>query len=141
MLPLPFLATDTLERSRKYIREMIKVPGSRARTADLQLIGLFTKAYEREFRYTNCGLLTEVKRESCGAFLTADTRMRDLLKALANIKLMRAPGNNTNRIQLTVCLHLSGYVLLVGILENSGQSANGAAVQSMNLMLGFGEKE
>lgn len=47
--------------------------------------------------------------------------------------------NDTNRIDLSVCAHPSGHVLLAGILDNLGKGASGAAVQSMNLMLGFDE--
>ena len=47
--------------------------------------------------------------------------------------------NDTNRIDLSVSAHPSGHVLLVGILDNLGKGASGAAVQSMNLMLGFEE--
>ena len=47
--------------------------------------------------------------------------------------------NNTNGIDLSVSAHPSGHVLLVGILDNLGKGASGAAVQSMNLMFGFDE--
>ena len=47
--------------------------------------------------------------------------------------------NNTNRIELLVLPHPSGHVLLMGILDNLGKGASGAAVQNMNLMLGFAE--
>ncbi len=47
--------------------------------------------------------------------------------------------NGTNRIELTVVPHPSGHVLLIGILDNLGKGACGAAIQNLNLMLGFDE--
>lgn len=47
--------------------------------------------------------------------------------------------NNTNRIELLVLPHQSGHVLLMAILDNLGKGASGAAVQNLNLMLGFDE--
>jgi len=47
--------------------------------------------------------------------------------------------NDTNRIDLHVLPHPSGHVLLVAILDNLGKGASGAAIQNLNLMLGFSE--
>jgi N-acetyl-gamma-glutamyl-phosphate reductase len=47
--------------------------------------------------------------------------------------------NDTNRIRLVVVPHASGHVLLVGLLDNLGKGAAGAAVQNLNLMLGLDE--
>lgn len=47
--------------------------------------------------------------------------------------------NDTNRIDLHVLPHPSGHVLLVGILDNLGKGAGGAAIQNLNLMLGCAE--
>ena len=47
--------------------------------------------------------------------------------------------NDTNRIDLHVMPHPSGHVLLMAILDNLGKGASGAAIQSLNLMLGFAE--
>ena len=43
--------------------------------------------------------------------------------------------NDTNRIELRVVAHPSGHVVLMGILDNLGKGASGAAIQSLNLML------
>jgi len=48
--------------------------------------------------------------------------------------------NDTNRIDLHVLPHPSGHLLLVGILDNLGKGASGAAVQNLNLMLGLPEE-
>jgi N-acetyl-gamma-glutamyl-phosphate reductase len=47
--------------------------------------------------------------------------------------------NDTNRVELRVLPHPSGHVLLMAILDNLGKGAAGAAVQSLNLMLGLAE--
>jgi len=47
--------------------------------------------------------------------------------------------NDTNRIELSVVAHPSGHVVLIGILDNLGKGASGAAIQSLNLMLGLPE--
>jgi N-acetyl-gamma-glutamyl-phosphate reductase len=47
--------------------------------------------------------------------------------------------NDTNRIELRVIAHPSGHVVLTGILDNLGKGASGAAIQSLNLMLGLPE--
>jgi N-acetyl-gamma-glutamyl-phosphate reductase len=48
--------------------------------------------------------------------------------------------NGTNRIDLHVLPHPSGHALLVAVLDNLGKGASGAAIQNLNLMLGFEEE-
>lgn len=47
--------------------------------------------------------------------------------------------NGTNRIELLVAAHPHGHLLLVAVLDNLGKGACGAALQNLNLMLGFDE--
>ena len=47
--------------------------------------------------------------------------------------------NDSNRIRLHVASHASGHVLLIALLDNLGKGACGAAIQNLNLMLGFPE--
>ena len=49
--------------------------------------------------------------------------------------------NGSNRIELRVLPHADGHVLLVAVLDNLGKGAAGAAVQNLNLMLGFPEDQ
>jgi N-acetyl-gamma-glutamyl-phosphate reductase len=42
-------------------------------------------------------------------------------------------------MRLHVLPNPAGHVLLVGILDNLGKGASGAAIQSLNLMLGLDE--
>ena len=53
----------------------------------------------------------------------------------------RVSGNGSNRIELRVLPHADGHVLLVAVLDNLGKGAAGAAVQNLNLMLGFPEDQ
>ena len=48
--------------------------------------------------------------------------------------------NDTNRMCLHVLPNPDGHLLLVAILDNLGKGASGAAIQSLNLMLGLGEE-
>lgn len=48
--------------------------------------------------------------------------------------------HGTNRVELRVIGHPAGHVLLVAVLDNLGKGASGAAVQSLNLMLGLPEQ-
>ena len=48
--------------------------------------------------------------------------------------------NGTNRVDLHVVGHPDGHVLVVGLLDNLGKGAAGAAVQNLNLLLGFEEE-
>lgn len=47
--------------------------------------------------------------------------------------------NGTNRIDLHAVPNPAGHVLLVALVDNLGKGAAGAAVQNLNLMLGFPE--
>lgn len=47
--------------------------------------------------------------------------------------------NGTNRVELRAIGHANGHVHLIAILDNLGKGASGAAVQSLNLMLGLPE--
>ncbi|MBL10037.1 MAG: N-acetyl-gamma-glutamyl-phosphate reductase [Acidiferrobacteraceae bacterium] len=47
--------------------------------------------------------------------------------------------NNTNQMRLHVFPNPDGHILLVGILDNLGKGAAGAALQSINIMLGVTE--
>jgi N-acetyl-gamma-glutamyl-phosphate reductase len=47
--------------------------------------------------------------------------------------------NGTNRIELHVVPNPAGHVLLIGLLDNLGKGAAGAALQNLNLLLGVAE--
>ena len=47
--------------------------------------------------------------------------------------------NGTNRIELHVIANPAGHVLLIGLLDNLGKGAAGAALQNLNLLLGVPE--
>jgi N-acetyl-gamma-glutamyl-phosphate reductase len=48
--------------------------------------------------------------------------------------------NDTNLLQIHVIPHPSGHVMVMATLDNLGKGASGAAIQNMNLMLGFDER-
>tara|TARA_B100000029_G_scaffold332722_1_gene324891 strand:- start:158 stop:1132 length:975 start_codon:yes stop_codon:yes gene_type:complete len=47
--------------------------------------------------------------------------------------------NGTNTLRLSIIANQQGHLLLVGLLDNLGKGASGAAIQSLNLMLGLEE--
>jgi N-acetyl-gamma-glutamyl-phosphate reductase len=49
--------------------------------------------------------------------------------------------DGTNRIDISVVPNALGHVLIVAQLDNLGKGASGAAIQNLNLMLGFDEAE
>jgi len=61
------------------------------------------------------------------------------LAAIDDFALDPRALNDSNRLRLHVLPNPAGHVLLVGILDNLGKGASGAAIQSLNLMLGLDE--
>jgi N-acetyl-gamma-glutamyl-phosphate reductase len=61
------------------------------------------------------------------------------LAAIDDFALDPCAMNDSNRLRLHVLPNPAGHVLLVGILDNLGKGASGAAIQSLNLMLGLDE--
>ena len=56
-----------------------------------------------------------------------------------NVSFDARACNDSNRIQIHVVPHPSGHVLVIALLDNLGKGACGAAIQNLNLMLGFDE--
>ena len=148
MLSLPFSVPYGLDRSHKHIPEMMEYSGLKFEPQFLPRVGPFAQGMRVEIPLHATWL-----EDSSGAdgiwflldYQYKDERFVDLKPIVAEsvdeFRFDPRACNGTNRIQLTVCSHLSGHVLLVGILDNLGKGASGAAVQSMNLMLGFDESE
>ena len=87
-------------------------------------------------------------RQARGAMALADTQTKDraLLAMAEELEADMAPilaANalaGTDRLELTVCGH-EDHTIVTARFDNLGKGASGAAVQNMNLMLGFGETE
>lgn len=150
LLSIPYSAPYALDRVHKHIPEMMKYSGLQQEPQFLPRVGPFFRGMRVEIplhadwvaasgdqRNTNiCAALADRYRNELFV------RVRQLESSTAGNRTFDPRRcNDTNRIELSVCAHPSGHVLLVAILDNLGKGASGAAVQCMNLMLGAEEGE
>jgi N-acetyl-gamma-glutamyl-phosphate reductase len=145
LLKLAFEAPYALDRVHKHVPEMLRHGGLAVEPYFVPAVGPF-----------RCGMRVQIPLHAAvldGA-LNADRMFRTLRDRYADeacIRVLRTEQalterdldptacNDSNRVQLRVVPHPSGHVLLVAILDNLGKGASGAAVQSLNLMLGLPE--
>jgi len=144
---LPYEAPYAYTQVHKHIPEMIKFGKLAAEPQFLPAVGPFA-----------CGMRVQVALPvtSLPSGATAERIWQTLHNRYANepfvrvqpLKDAKTPDemtfdpracNDTNRIELRVVAHPSGHVVLMGILDNLGKGACGAAIQSLNLMLGLPE--
>lgn len=143
---LPFEAPYALDRVHKHIPEMKKYSRLTMDPQFMPAVGPF-----------RCGMRVQIplhtnlldKSDADAIWNALSERYRD--ETFVAVAPLGEPAehnefsfdpqrcNNTNRIELLVLPHPSGHVLLMGILDNLGKGASGAAVQNLNLMLGFAE--
>ena len=149
---LPYEAPYALERIHKHVPEMHRYSGLELAPQFVPAVGPFA-----------CGMRVEVPVH--GSLLTPGTTGQAIWQALADryrgerfVEVAPLPGtggegsaaiddfsldpralNDTNRMRLHVLPNPAGHVLLVGLLDNLGKGASGAAIQSLNLMLGLDE--
>jgi N-acetyl-gamma-glutamyl-phosphate reductase len=142
---LPFEAPYALDRRHKHVPEMMRYGALSAEPCFVPAVGPF-----------RCGMRVEIPLHA--GLLPAETTSARILEAYRAryegerfIRVLAQDGavnersldpsacNGTNRVALHVLPHPSGHVLLVAILDNLGKGASGAAVQSLNLMLGLPE--
>ncbi len=146
---LSFSAPYALDRKHKHIPEMMKYSGLSSEPQFLPRVGPFSQGMRVEiplhkslFPQTGNGstkrvyevLLERYQDEAFVNVLSSDWN------GATEFQFDPQVCNGTNRVDLHVIQHPSGHSLLVGILDNLGKGASGAAVQSLNLMLDFDEK-
>lgn len=138
LLSLPFSVPYALDRVHKHIPEMMKYSGLQCEPQFLPRVGPFYKGMRVEIALhadwlagneVYAALATRYQDEPFVVVQQYDSATSD------NQRFDPRRCNDTNRIELTVCDHPSGHVLLVAILDNLGKGASGAAVQCMNLMI------
>ncbi|MBM4265056.1 MAG: N-acetyl-gamma-glutamyl-phosphate reductase [Deltaproteobacteria bacterium] len=146
---LPHEAPYALERSHKHVPEMVQYTGLASSPQFVPAVGPF-----------RCGMRVEMPlHASVLANGASGKRIHELLRErydgtrFVRVAPLREPlatdersfdpqaCNDTNRVELHVLPHPDGHVLLIGLLDNLGKGASGAAIQSMNLMLGLDESE
>jgi N-acetyl-gamma-glutamyl-phosphate reductase len=144
---LHFEAPYALERVHKHVPEMHRYSGLAQAPQFVPAVGPFA-----------CGMRVEVPIHA--SLLAPGTSGEAVWQTLADryrgerfIDVAPFPGfepagdfaldpcalNDTNRMRLHAFPNPAGHVLLVGVLDNLGKGACGAAIQSLNLMLGLAE--
>jgi N-acetyl-gamma-glutamyl-phosphate reductase len=145
---LPYEAPYAYMQVHKHIPEMMKFSELAAEPQFLPAVGPFV-----------CGMRVQVALPSTS--LPAGVTAQMIWEALYNryaaerfVRVLPLMGsqpsdemtfdprkcNDTNRIELSVIPHPSGHVALMGILDNLGKGASGAAIQSLNIMAGLSEE-
>jgi len=143
---LPYEAPYALDRKHKHVPEMMRYAGLRVEPYFVPAVGAF-----------RCGMRVQIPLHA--ALLQGPANADRLFEALrsryhgeAFIRVLRTEQaltereldpcacNDSNRVELRVLPHPSGHVLLTAVLDNLGKGASGAAVQSLNLMLGLPEQ-
>lgn len=143
---LPYEAPYSLDRRHKHIPEMIKYSGISVEPQFVPAVGPFrcgmrvqVPVHASMLRHGSSGKAVWkalAERYGCEEFvdvapLEPETVDEHTFDAQA--------CNDSNRLQIHVAPHPSGHVLLVALLDNLGKGACGAAIQNLNLMLGFAE--
>ena len=144
---LPYEAPYSLYQRHKHIPEMMKYAQVTAEPQFVPAVGPF-----------RCGMRVQVPIHA--TMLSPGTTGEQVWETLydryqgeqfVHVAHLPEPGahnersynpeacNDSNRIQLHVVPHPSGHVLLVALLDNLGKGACGAAIQNLNVMLGFDE--
>lgn len=148
---LPFEAPYALDRVHKHLPEMHRYSGLQHPPQFVPAVGPFA-----------CGMRVEVPVHRRllvgGEDVEAETLWRCLADRYENepfVEVAPLPSSDaptddfsldprrladTNRLELHVLPNPAGHVLLVGLLDNLGKGASGVAIQSLNLMLGLGER-
>jgi N-acetyl-gamma-glutamyl-phosphate reductase len=143
---LPYEALYALDRVHKHVPEMARYARLATEPQFLPAVGPF-----------ECGMRVQVPLHARALGGVGAKQIHDALAArYAGERFVRVlpiadplgederhfdpeACNGTNRIDLHVVPNPAGHVLLVGIVDNLGKGAAGAAVQNLNLMLGLPE--
>lgn len=148
---LPYSAPYALWSSHKHISEMMKYCALSSEPQFLPRVGNFPQGMRVEIPL-NASLLkrTDTDMRQFSAELLGrryrdekfvSVRQWSVTDTSVETSFDPTVCNRTNSIEIHICPHRSGHITLIGILDNLGKGAGGAAVQSMNLMLGFDEGE
>lgn len=145
---LPYSAPYALDRKHKHIPEMMKYSGLRCEPQFLPRVGPFSQGMRVEIPLHSSWLNQAGRVSSRDVHSVLYERYQNEQfvnvvsedwNGISEFRFDPQACNGTNRVDLHVIPHPSGHVVLVGILDNLGKGAGGAAVQSLNLMLDFDE--
>ena len=145
---LPHPAVYSAERRHKHAPEMEKYTGLSSVPYLLPAVGPFRCGMRVEMPLRAEFLAPGTTAERICEILSARYRAEPFVRVREFADMNGASEfhfdpqicNGTNRVELRVVAHPDGHVLIVGLLDNLGKGAAGAAVQNLNLMLGFDEQ-
>lgn len=142
---LPFPAPYAADRRHKHVPEMTRYSGLSIAPHFVPAVGPYRCGMRVQIPL-HVGLLHDTTPQALHATLTARYTDEPFIDVVAPGE---PPGdeqrfdpracNGTNRVVLRVLAHPDGHALLMAIFDNLGKGASGAAVQSLNLMLGMPE--
>lgn len=147
LLPLPYPAPYALERVHKHVPEMVEHTGLRSSPLFVPAVGPFHTGMRVEIPlhagWLPPGTTGKTVWEAIQARYSAEpfVRVHPFLEPFHSDEHTFDPRicNDTNRVDLWVVSNPAGHVVLLGCLDNLGKGAAGAAIQNLNLMLGFPE--
>ncbi len=147
LVNLPYEAPYAYMQVHKHIPEMMKYGRLRVEPQFLPAVGPFACGMRVQVALSSTSVSPQVNAEMVWQTLKDRydgeqfVRVLPLMKPTDINEMTFDPRgcNDTNRIELSVVPHPSGHVVLFGILDNLGKGASGAAIQSLNLMLGLAE--
>ena len=144
---LHYEAPYALERVHKHVPEMHRYSGLAEAPQFVPAVGPFACGMRVEVPIHASQLAPGTTGEGVWQILAdryTDERFLEVaafagLAPIDDFALDPCALNDTNRMRLHVLPNPAGHVLLVGLLDNLGKGAAGAAIQSLNLMLGLDE--
>lgn len=147
LVNLPFEAPYALDKTHKHIPEMKRYGRLRVEPYFRPAVGPFRCGMRIEIPLHASQLQDDATGQSLLSVYAARYQDERFIRVVpirqsspANDKTFDPTVcNGTNRVELRVVPNPGGHVLLVAILDNLGKGASGAAVQSLNLMLGLPE--
>lgn len=144
---LPYEAPYALERIHKHVPEMHRYSGLAEAPQFVPAVGPFACGMRVEVPVHRAWLAPGTTGEAAWRVIADRYRGERFVEvapftdaaAIDDFSLDPCALNDTNRMRLHVLPNPAGHLLLVGILDNLGKGASGAAIQSLNLMLGLDE--
>lgn len=147
LVNLPYEAPYALEQTHKHIPEMQVYGGLSVAPYFRPAVGSFERGMRIQIPLhasqlpadTSAERIIDAYRERYADEAFISVVQKDKARVADEFSLDPQACNGTNVVQLRVIEHPEGHLVLIAVLDNLGKGASGAAVQSLNLMLGLHE--